>query len=84
MNAAKLPIEHREALAKLVQAEAELKKLGFCIVRQAAIYIDARNAHFSTVIHTTKDEEDHAILDAVRDIMVEWSNSKHKSKLKWR
>lgn len=41
--------------------------------------------HFSTVISLPGSEalQDHAILDAFRELSVEWSNARHDGKLVW-
>lgn len=88
MHVSKLSKEQQAALAALIKAEDALICLGFCVFRQASIYIDEKSAHFSTRVSVPGELGatmfDHSFADAVRDLSVEWSNAAHQqSKLVW-
>lgn len=85
-----LTAEQVEALAQLAAAEDRLRTLGFCVVRSAALYgTNPDNFYASTRLNIKFEPGDvmfdHTVMDAIRDISVDWTNARHPDgdKLQW-
>lgn len=69
-------------------AAQALREAGYNVVAVATKYLKDE-AFFHTCMKTFPSEEfgvdeDHVMLDAIREFIVEWSNARHNSRLDWR
>lgn len=76
--------EESEALATLERCFDVLRDHGFQIACCVSRYHET-GANFSTRISLsgTEAEQDHYLLDAIRELSVEWSNCRHAAQLRW-
>lgn len=71
-------------LDELASVHDRLRDAGYQVVSCVSRYGDG-GAHFSTRLSLDGPEgdQDHFLLDALREISVEWSNARHDAKLRW-
>jgi hypothetical protein len=75
-----------ESLLAQHEALCDLLRDAGCDVVACVAHYGERGVRFSTrlsVASSYEASEDHKVLDAIREISVEWSNARHEDKLVW-
>jgi hypothetical protein len=80
--------EQQVALKLLTEAYDRCKANGINIVSVASIYGNENNTHFSTRVSVKPCPEvgvdaTHIVMDAIRDISMNWHNETHRSQIKF-
>lgn len=75
---------HEKLIDELCRACKALAEAGVNVAAVAVAY-DGPNADFTTCLHLhgEEHEQDHCILDVIRELSVEWSNARHEGQLVW-
>lgn len=74
----------RESLRAFKRVTRDLADAGFNVAAVLSRY-DDKDARFATALSLRGDEveQDHAMLDILRELQVNWSNARHDCQLVW-
>lgn len=74
----------RKLLDDFERAVAALAAAGHAVAAVVADYRGGADFHTYLELPGHPAEQDHALLDAVRELAVRWSNARHAGQLVWR